>query len=59
MFECFHCLSKSVVWDCDYNFEDFGLEGEGIVHVLHCCNCNADIQYMIPLDDEEEGDNNE
>lgn len=31
MFECFHCLHKSVVWDCDYDFEDFGYDGEGIV----------------------------
>lgn len=60
MFECFHCMNKTVVWDCDYNFEDFGLEGEGIVQVLHCANCNADITYTIPLNDEEkEGDDNE
>lgn len=54
MFECFHCLSRSVVWDCDYDFGDFGLEGQGIVQVLHCANCGAEIEYYITL---EEGEN--
>lgn len=57
MFECFHCLSRSVIWDCDFSFEDFGYEGEGIVQICHCCNCGAEIEYRIPipaLDDEEE-----
>lgn len=49
MYECFHCLKKSVVWNCDYDFDDYGLEGEGIVQVLHCSNCGADIEYYIPL----------
>lgn len=56
MYECFNCLSKSVSWDCDYDFEDFGYEEEGIVHVLHCNNCGAEIEYRVPvtLEDEEE-----
>lgn len=28
MYECFHCGTKSVVWDCDYDFVDFGYEGK-------------------------------
>lgn len=51
MFECFHCLHKTVVWNNDFSFEDFGLEGEGIVHCCHCSNCGADITYMIPYDE--------
>ena len=54
MFECFHCLCRSVVWDCDYNFEDFGYEGEGIVQVLHCENCGAEIEYRVPMNEDEE-----
>ena len=49
MFECFHCLSQSVIWDCDYSFEDFGYEGEGIVQICHCCNRGAEIEYRIPF----------
>lgn len=32
-YECFHCLCNSVVWDADFDFEDFGYEGQGIVHI--------------------------
>ena len=52
MYERFHCGSRSVVWDSDFSFEDFGYEGEGIVHVCHCCNCGAEIEYKIPVEEE-------
>ena len=54
MYQCFHCGNKSVVWDSDFDFEDFCYEGEGIVHVCHCSNCGADIEYDIPMLAEEE-----
>lgn len=56
MYQCFHCLNNTVCWDCDYNFEDYGYEGEGIVQVLHCANCGAEIEYRIPLEEEVEED---
>lgn len=52
MYECFYCGSRSVVWELDFSFEDFGYEGEGIVHVLHCCNCGAEIEYKISVKEE-------
>lgn len=52
----FHCGMKSVVWDCDYDFVDFGYEGEGIVHICHCENCGADIEYRIPIKEEDGSD---
>ena len=54
MYQCFHCLSDSVVWQSDFNFEDFGYEGEGIVQILVCSNCGAEIEYKIPLEEEQE-----
>jgi hypothetical protein len=54
MYECFHCLHKSVVWQCDYDFEDFGYDGEGIVQILHCSNCGADIEYRIENKNDED-----
>lgn len=55
MFECFHCLCRSVIWDCDYDFADYGYEGDdGIVQELHCENCGALITYLIDLNREEE-----
>ena len=54
MYECFHCLSKSVIWDCDYTFADFGYEGDGLVQICHCANCGAEIEYRIPLSENED-----
>ncbi len=53
MYECFHCGSRSVIWDSDFDGEDYGWE-PGIVHECHRCNCGAHITYYIPLNDEED-----
>lgn len=50
MYECFHCLTKGVIWDSDFDFSDYGLEGTGIVHHCHCVNCGAEIEYYVPCD---------
>ena len=52
-YECFHCGARAVIWDCDYDAGDYGYDGEGIVHDLHCENCGAYIQYVILSGDEE------
>ena len=31
-------------------FEDYGEEGEGIIHECHCENCGARITYRVPND---------
>lgn len=54
MYECFHCGHRSVIWGADFSFEDYGLEGEGIIHECHCHNCGADITYYISLEKEDE-----
>lgn len=54
MYECFHCLSRSVIWDCDFSFDDYGYEGDGIIHECHCTHCGARITYMIPINSEED-----
>lgn len=54
MYECFHCGLRAVIWGADFSFEDFGYIGEGIVHTLTCSNCGAEIEYRIPIDEEDE-----
>ena len=54
MCECFHCREKMVVWDIDFSFEDMGYEGDGIVHICHCNNCGAEIEYAVSLSDDSE-----
>lgn len=53
MFECFHCGARSVIWDSDFDFEDYGISGEGIVHACHCTNCGAQIIYLIATEVDE------
>ena len=56
MYECFHCLSRSVIWDADFSFEDYGEDGDGIIHECHCCNCGARITYYVPIGTTEESE---
>lgn len=53
-YQCFHCGSNSVVWDNDFDYEDYGLEGEGIIHVCHCANCGAYIEYYVNIGEEKD-----
>lgn len=54
MCKCFNCGHDTVVWQNDFSYEDYDLEGEGIVHVLYCTHCHSDITYYTPLDEEKE-----
>lgn len=53
-YECFNCGEYTVIWDSDFSFEDYGEEGDGLIHECHCANCGATITYRIPFDDMEE-----
>ena len=48
-YQCFHCGCNTVSWCSDFSFEDYGLEGEGVINVCHCSNCGADIEYYVPI----------
>lgn len=54
MYECFHCGHRAVYWLADFDFSDYGLEGEGIVQECECGHCGASITYMIPCRKAEE-----
>jgi transcription elongation factor Elf1 len=47
-YECFHCGERAVIWCGDFDFEDYMLEGEGVVHECYCTNCGASITYEVP-----------
>lgn len=53
MYQCFHCGKFAVSRMADFSFDDFGIEGEGIVQVCHCSSCGADIYYHITLDEQD------
>lgn len=46
-YQCFNCRHFKVIWDNDASFEDFGREGDGVVSILHCRNCGAEILYFM------------
>ena len=52
--KCWFCNGeKPLIWNCDYSYEDFGLDADGIVTVLTCANCNATFEGYLDLDSEE------
>lgn len=53
MYECFHCGARAVLWDADYAFEDYDMDGEGIVHECHCTKCGAWVTYYVPVNNNE------
>lgn len=35
MYECFHCGAYAVTWKADFDFSDYGYEGEGVIRRLN------------------------
>ena len=51
--DCWYCGTK-LVWDSDFNYDEVFGEGEGIVTMLHCPECGAEVQFSLRDDDEVE-----
>lgn len=58
MYECFHCGAYAVTWEADFDFSDYGYEGEGVIHVCHCNNCGAQIEYYVPFNNNDDANDN-
>ena len=52
-YTCWHC-GGILCWDNDFDYSDFYGEGDGVVHILHCTNCGAKVEYSLRIDEEEE-----
>tara|TARA_R100000458_G_scaffold59791_1_gene71804 strand:- start:2432 stop:2671 length:240 start_codon:yes stop_codon:yes gene_type:complete len=46
--KCWHC-NKELIWGGDHDYEDYGLEGEGIVSNFSCRKCDATYECYLPL----------
>ena len=53
-YQCFHCGAYAVYWSGDFDFSDYCLEGEGIIHECRCSNCGAEITYKISIGGDED-----
>ena len=49
--KCWHCNSE-VIWGGDFDFEDYGMDGKGIVSNLSCSNCKAYYECYLDLEEE-------
>lgn len=50
---CWFC-GEELIWNCDYSYEDYDLEGDGIIAVLTCPNCGATWEDYLESHSEEE-----
>ena len=48
---CWHC-STELIWGGDHDYEDYGLDGEGIVSNLSCPNCHSFVLVHMPMEDD-------
>jgi len=48
--KCWFC-GENMVWNSDFNFEDYGYEGEGIVVELICPNCEATAEFKSKIEE--------
>lgn len=49
---CWYC-GKEMIWGGDHSFEDYGMEGEGIVANLSCPECEATALFFTAEKDDE------
>ena len=47
--KCWHCKNE-LTWGGDLDYEDYGLDGDGIVSNLSCSKCNAYVEVYLPLE---------
>jgi hypothetical protein len=53
---CWHCNTE-LIWNIDFSYEDYMIEGDGIVTILSCPNedCGVDrVEVYCDLGDDEE-----
>ena len=50
---CWQCKSD-LIWGGDHSFEDYLMEGEGIVSNLHCPNCPVEVLVYYNIDKEQD-----
>ena len=49
--KCWHC-GHDMIWGNDFDYEDYGLDGEGIVRNFSCSNCDAYAEVYLPIEDD-------
>ena len=50
MTKCWFC-GEEMIWNSDFDFSDFGYEGEGVVAILTCPGCGAHAEFSTEPED--------
>ncbi|MCD3276707.1 hypothetical protein [Clostridium botulinum] len=58
MTDCWYCGAK-MIWNSDFTFEDYALEGEGVISILSCPNCQATAEFYHKIPENDMFKNNE
>lgn len=48
---CWVCKEAEMIWGGDFSFEDYGIEGEGVVTNLSCPNCGASAEFYTKIEE--------
>ena len=51
--KCWHCKNE-IIWGGDHDYEDYGMEGEGIVSNFSCSKCEATYECYLPLEGQDD-----
>jgi len=46
---CWYC-GNEMIWNCDFDFDDYGIEGKGIVTTLSCPQCEATAEFYTKVE---------
>ena len=55
---CWHC-QEDLIWGGDHTYEDYCIEGEGIVTNLSCSNDKCDVEQVLVYAGDQDADNSE
>lgn len=54
MMNCWFCgPDQQLIWGGDFDFQDYGLEGDGIIANLSCPKCGSYVEARTALNEEE------
>lgn len=48
---CWFCGTE-MIWGADFDFSDYGFEGNGIIATLHCPGCEASAEFKTKEQEE-------
>lgn len=49
---CWFCQTE-LIWGCDYSYDDYGLEGDGVIATFSCPKCNSYVEAYSPEETDE------